>query len=198
MVPEAVLRHVDVALPAGLSEFGQRLRAVSQLRDRAGAVPVEEDVGGGEEGFESETPRRGLQVEVGGVFGHVAVDLEKGDVGEGGGGDLQDGGTVFSEDFADGGARDDPAEFEDEDPGEGAGGGGGGARGKGGGWGTGFEGGYLPRGKGGGDLPVGGGEEGGVRHAFDAGLVVGGVEDFEFGDGEFLDVGFDGGDDGGH
>jgi hypothetical protein len=112
LVAETVLIDVDNAFSALLGHRGHGLRAVSELLQCSGTVSVHDDVHVGKQLLELGSPGVSLQVEVRGVFTHVAVYLEEWHVGQVRAGDLQYVGTVLGQDAGDGGACDDTAHLE--------------------------------------------------------------------------------------
>ncbi|TKW52749.1 hypothetical protein CTA1_7514 [Colletotrichum tanaceti] len=118
LVAEAVLAHVDEPPAAPLGHLRQVGGAVAELLQRAGPVPVEHDVGLGQQGLEAPPAVLGLEVEFRRALAHVAVDLEEGHVAEARARDLEHVGPVLGQDAADDGPRDDAAQLEHLDAGQ--------------------------------------------------------------------------------
>lgn len=118
LVAEAVLAHVHEPATALLGQRRQRPRAVAQPLDGARPVPVDDDVGLGQQAPEAAAALLGLEVELGGALAHVAVDLEEGHVAETRRRDLEHVGPVLGQRAPDDGPRDDAAQLEHLDAGQ--------------------------------------------------------------------------------
>ena len=114
-VSEAVLAHIYISLATLGSQLGKRLRAVTQLVDRSGSVAVNDHISFRKKLFELLTSLRSLQIQFRRMLAHVHINLEKWNIAEIRAGNLDNIGSVFSQNSCDTGACNDAAELKNFD-----------------------------------------------------------------------------------
>jgi hypothetical protein len=120
LVPETVLIHIHIPPSPRGGALPERLGPITQLLQRPGPVPINKHVRLCQQRLELLPPLGRLEIQLGRVLAHVAIDLEEGHVAEVRARDFENVGAVLAQDAADGRAGDDAADLEDFDAREGS------------------------------------------------------------------------------
>lgn len=111
-VSEAVDINIDEALASLRGQFGQKLGAETKLLNRVRPVSIDHNVSLGDKLLKSLAPLWGFQIKLSSMLAHVAINLEKGHITQARAGDLENIGTVLSQDSRDYRSSDNSAQLE--------------------------------------------------------------------------------------